>query len=181
MLPGRFATLVIGLAACVTACSGSSGSNGTPGTGSSSPGPTASAGPSVPAPTVTSIAGVRAPLTSRQVSSVFGTSLPGPKAGTGSQPTFTYGDVMSSSHLVVSVTIYTPQRIAALGTTPAEFFTRGEDPGAEHVTGIGKQAYIVQDLITVLTQHNYVLQVAANQQVDGSQLKTAAQAAAQKL
>ena len=134
-----------------------------------------------PGPTVTSVAGVKAPVTPAQLGSVFGTTLSGPRASTNGQPTLLYGDVTSPSHLVVAISIYTPQLIAQRGMTAEEFYSQGEDPTAQHVTGIGQKAYIVQDQITVLTNHNYVLLVAANQQVREEQLKSAAQAAAQNL
>jgi hypothetical protein len=112
-------------------------------------------------------------------------SLPGPRAATNGQPTFLYGDVTSTTgpmpHLVVSVSVYTPQLLAQRNTTPAEFYSQGDEPTAEHVTGIGQRAYIVQDQITVLTNHNNVLIVAANQQVRENQLKDAARAAAAHL
>jgi hypothetical protein len=124
---------------------------------------------------------VKTPVTATKLAAVFGTSLPGPRAATNGQPTFLYGDVRSSTHLVVSVSVYTPQLLAQRGTTPQEFYSQYDDPTAEHISGIGKQAVIVQDQITVLTKHNDVLIVAANQQVREEQLKNAAQSAAAQL
>lgn len=130
---------------------------------------------------MTSVAGIRAPVTSTQLASAFGTSLTGPQAATNGQPTLLYRQPNSSTPLVVSVSIYTPQILAQRGTTPAEFYSQYDDPTAEHVSGIGQKAVVVQDSIIVLTKHDDVLIVAANQQVRESQLKDAASKAASKL
>jgi hypothetical protein len=119
-------------------------------------------------------------VTATQLSSVFGSSLSGPRAATNGQPTLLYGEVTDPTHLVVSVSIYTAQLLAQRGTTPAEFYSQGEEPTAEHISGIGQKAYLVQDQITVLTAKNNVLIVAANQQVREEQLKDAARQAASK-
>jgi hypothetical protein len=134
-----------------------------------------------PAPSVTSVAGVKAPVSQTQLATSFGTSLLGPQAATNGQPTFLYKQPNSSTPLIVSVSIYTPQILAQRNTTPDEFYSQYDDPTAEHVSGIGKKAVVVQDSIIVLTAHNDVLIVAANQQVRESQLKDAASQAASKL
>jgi hypothetical protein len=170
---------VVVCAAALAACSSHS-SGSTPGASTTEP-PKPTPSVTSPAPTVTAVAGVKAPVTTTQVSSAFGESLPGPRAATNGQPTFLYGDVMSSTHLLVSVSIYTPQLLAQRDRTPEEFYSEGEDPAAEHVSGIGKKAYIVQDSITVLTNHNNVLIVTANQLVDESKLKAVAKQAASKV
>jgi hypothetical protein len=130
---------------------------------------------------VTAVAGVKAPVTPTQLSAVFGSPLSGPRAATNGQPTLLYGQVTDPKHLVVSISIYTPQLLARRGTTPAEFYTQGEDPTAKQLSGIGQKAYLVQDYVTVLTKKNDVLIVAANQQVEESTLETAAKQAASKL
>ncbi|MFL6238231.1 MAG: hypothetical protein ACJ735_01880 [Actinomycetes bacterium] len=127
------------------------------------------------------MAGVKAPVTSTQLGTLFGTTLPGPYRATNGQPTLLYGTVTSDTHLVVSVSIYTAQLLAKRGVTPESFYSQGEDPTAEQVSGIGQKAYLVQDQITVLTNHNDVLIVAANQLVDESKLKSAAKSAAAHL
>jgi hypothetical protein len=166
----------------LVACSGHSSGKSSPGDGPSDSGPAPTVPPFVsPGPAVTSVAGVKAPVTPTQLGAVFGTPLSGPRAATNGQPTLLYGEVTSPSHLVVSITIYTPQMIAQRQMTAEELYSQGEDPTAEHVTGIGQKAYIVQDQITVLTEHNYVLIVAANQQVRENQLEAAAKSAASKL
>jgi hypothetical protein len=182
-------TVLSAAAACaalgLVACSGSSSSPNAAGT---SPAPTTStgtatlpAGPVSPTPAVTQIGNVKPTISSAKLSSVFGTSLSGPVAASGPNPTFQYGDVHSSSHLVVSVTIYSPSLLRSRGTTANDFYEQNNEPTAEQISGIGKKAFIVQDQITVLTNHGYVLQVAANQLVDEDQLKSAAQAAAKSL
>jgi hypothetical protein len=166
----------------LAACSGGSDKPTAVGPSAVSPGVTTGP-PTVagPTPVVTQSGGVHAPLTSAKLSSLFGTSLSGPTTASGPNPTFNYGDVHSNSHLVISVTVYSPQLLRSRGTTPADFYAQNEDPTGEQVSGIGKKANLVQDQITVLTNHDYVLQVAANQLVDESRLKSAAQAAAQSL
>ena len=177
----RIAAALGVLAMAVVGCSSHHSSNGAPNPGSTGTVNPMSPPAASPGPVVSSIGGVQAPVTPAQLGSVFGTSLSGPRAAANGQPTLLYGDVASSSHLVVSVTVYSPQLLARQGTTPDEFYSQSEDPTAEHVTGIGQKAYIVQDQITVLTAHNYVLIVAANQQVREAQLESAARSAASKL
>jgi hypothetical protein len=171
--------LVLALAAC---SSGHSSGKPSASAGPSDSGPAPTVAPFIsPGPTATSVAGVKAPVTPAQLGSAFGTTLTGPRAATNGQPTLLYGDVTSSTHLVVAISIYTPQMLAQQMTTPEDFYNQGEDPTAEHVTGIGQKAYLIQDQITVLTEHNYVLIVSANQQVREEQLKAAAKSAASKL
>jgi hypothetical protein len=176
----KSAAAVVVIAAAVTACSSHS-SGSSPGAGeSTSAGPTTPTGPT-PGPTVTAIAGVKAPVTPTQLAAIFGSPLSGPRAATNGQPTLLYGEVTDPKHLIVSISIYTPALLHQRGTTPEEFYGQGEDPAAEHVTGIGQKAYIVLDQMTVLTNKNNVLIVAANQQVREEQLKDAARQAASKI
>jgi hypothetical protein len=178
------AAIVVALG--VAACSGHSkaASDGNGSTGSPNPA-TVPAGPT-PGPTVTAVAGgVKAPVTTTQLSSVFGTSLSGPRAATNGSPTLVYGDITSTSgahpHLLVSVSIYSPSILRQRGTTPGQFYDDSNEPTAEQLTGIGQKAFIVQDQITVLTKKNYVLVISANQQVREDELESAARQAASKL
>jgi hypothetical protein len=173
----------LAVAAALAACSSNSSDSASPAASTSaSATPSVPVGPTpAPAPTVTAVAGVKAPVTPTQLASVFGSALSGPRAATNGQPTLLYGEVTDPKHLVVSISIYTPALLSQRGTTPAEFYSQGEEPTAEHVTGIGQKAYIVQDQITVLTNKNNVLIVAANQQVREEQLKDAARQAAAKI
>jgi hypothetical protein len=172
----------IGAAVLLAACSHShkspSANHTTEPPSTTVPGPT-------PGPTVTAIAGVKPPVTPTQLATLFGTTLPGPRAATNGKPTFLYGDVTSTTgefpHLVVSITIYTPAILRQQGTTPADFFTQGEDPTAKHLSGVGKQAYLVQDYVTVLTNKNNVVTVAANQAIPESKLEAAAKQVASTL
>src|SRR3954451_20626171 len=182
----KSAAVALALVAALAACRSNGSDSAAPATSASasaaSTAPTVPIGPTPgPAPTVTAVAGVKAPVTPTQLAAFFASSLSGPGAATNGQPTLLYGEVTDPKHLVVSISIYTPALLRQRGTTPAEFYTQGEDPTAEHVTGIGQKAYIVQDQITVLTKKNNVLIVAANQQVREGQLKEAARQAASKI
>ena len=182
----KSAAAVVAVAAVLAACSSNSSDSAAPSASASastaSTTPTVPVGPTpAPGPTATAVAGVKAPVTATQLAAVFDSPLSGPRVATNGQPTLLYGQVTDPKHLVVSISIYTPELLRQRGTTPAEFYSQGEEPTAEHVTGIGQKAYIVQDQITVLTEKNNVLIVAANQQVREEQLKAAARQAASKI